>query len=503
MSIQLSTTVALVLILVLVSLRWALKRTRLPLPPGPKGYPLIGNLLDVPKAKFAETYTEWAHKYGKIVYADAAGQPLIILSDVEDAIGILDKKGATCSDRRVSIMAGELAGFKEWTSSLMYGPRFKERRRHFHRVIGTQQSLEKFDSLFKSEGQKLLRATLRDPDNVQQHIRRYAGAVIMRITYGYEPQEQGDPIVTLAESTISRFSQFCEPGAYLVDFIPVLKYVPAWFPGARFKKEASDAKRALKSLVDIPFQFTLHEMAEGTAPPSFVADNIQDVTTDLAQENLKWSASSLFAGGADSTVSALYTFYLAMTLFPDIQRKAQDEIDRVIGSDRLPELADRHSLPYVSALQSEIYRWRPVGRIGVPHKTTASDIYKGYYLPKGSIILPNIWDMLHDPAVYSNPEDFAPERFLDTADSPAERNPRVCAFGFGRRICPGIQFADATLWLSIATALAVFRVSKVVEGGVEVTPEGRYNDSLISHPEKFKCSIKPRSAEAETLILQF
>jgi cytochrome P450 len=64
------------------------------------------------------------------------------------------------------------------------------------------------------------------------------------------------------------------------------------------------------------------------------------------------------------TVSALYTFYLAMTLFPDIQRKAQDEIDRVIGSDRLPELADRHSLPYVSALQSEIYRWRPVGRIG-------------------------------------------------------------------------------------------------------------------------------------------
>jgi hypothetical protein len=195
MSIQLSTTVALVLILVLVSLRWASKRTRLPLPPGPKGYPLIGNLLDVPKAKFAETYTKWAHKYGtwsdfykncriglnhwdliypgKIVYANAAGQPLIILSDVEDAIGILEKKGATCSDRRVSIMAGELAGFKEWTSSLMYGPRFKERRRHFHRVIGTQQSLERFDSLFKSEGQKLLRATLRDPDNVQQYIRRY------------------------------------------------------------------------------------------------------------------------------------------------------------------------------------------------------------------------------------------------------------------------------------------------------------------------------------------
>jgi len=192
----------------------------------------------------------------------------------------------------------------------------------------------------------------------------------------------------------------------ITDLSLAVKYVPAWFPGARFKKEASDAKTALKGLVDIPFQFTLHEMAEGTALPSFVANNIQDVTTDLAQENLKWSASSLFAAGSDTTVSASSTFYLAMTLFPDIQRKAQDEIDRAIGSDRLPELADRHSLPYVSALQDEVYRWRPVTRIGVPHKTTAANIYEGYYLPKGSIIIPNILHMLHDPAVYSNPEVF-------------------------------------------------------------------------------------------------
>ena len=64
------------------------------------------------------------------------------------------------------------------------------------------------------------------------------------------------------------------------------------------------------------------------------------------------------------TVSVLYTFYLAMTLFPDIQTKAQDEIDRIIGKDRLPVLADRASLPYVNALQSEIYRWQPVVPFG-------------------------------------------------------------------------------------------------------------------------------------------
>ena len=63
-------------------------------------------------------------------------------------------------------------------------------------------------------------------------------------------------------------------------------------------------------------------------------------------------------------VSTIYTFYLAMTLFPDLQAKAQEEIDRVVGNDRLPVLADRDSLPYISALQSEIYRWRPVSSTG-------------------------------------------------------------------------------------------------------------------------------------------
>ena len=149
--------------------------------------------------------------------------------------------------------------------------------------------------------------------------------------------------------------------------------------------------------------------AIGTAPPSFVTNNIQDITTAVGRENLKWSASSMFGGAwfyclrfmnvyeplsnlqlerrrcgycacvylkiewiappyylsLVQTVSAIYTFYLAMTLFPDLQTKAQEEIDRVVGNDRLPALADRDNMPYISALQSEVYRWRPVAPIGL------------------------------------------------------------------------------------------------------------------------------------------
>ena len=110
---------------------------------------------------------------GNIVYADAAGQPLIILGDVDDANEILDRKGATCSDRPVLHMAGELAGYKGWTVFQMYGQRLKESRKYMHRAIGTRESLKKFNSLFDVEVKKYMKATLRDPDNVQKQVRRY------------------------------------------------------------------------------------------------------------------------------------------------------------------------------------------------------------------------------------------------------------------------------------------------------------------------------------------
>jgi hypothetical protein len=97
---------------------------------------------------------------------------MVILNDVDLANEMLDRRGATNSDRPVLNMVGELAGFKEWTVLLRYGPRLKESRKYIHRAIGKRESLRKFDGLFNAEDQRYLKATLRDPDNVWEHIRR-------------------------------------------------------------------------------------------------------------------------------------------------------------------------------------------------------------------------------------------------------------------------------------------------------------------------------------------
>ncbi|KAG6898822.1 hypothetical protein C0993_003910 [Termitomyces sp. T159_Od127] len=126
-----------------------------------------------------------------------------------------------------------------------------------------------------------------------------------------------------------------------------------------------------------------------------------------------------------------------MALTPEVMRKAQAEIDSIVGNDRLPTLKDRQHLPYVDALTKEVFRWNIVAPLGLPHCSIEDDVHNGYFIPKGSIVMVNIKGILHDPEVYADPQKFNPERFIATEGRPAEPDPRHVTFGFGRRICPG------------------------------------------------------------------
>jgi len=183
-----------------------------------------------------------------------------------------------------------------------------------------------------------------------------------------------------------------------------------------------------------------------------------------------------------------------------VQKKAQAEIDAVIGNDRLPCFQDRDDLPYVNALASEVLRWQVVVLSGVAHCAAQDDIHNGYFIPKGTLVTPNIWNMLHDERVYPDPMTFDPSRYIASGGKVPQKDPRELCFGFGRRICPGRVLGDASVFISCAMSLAVFDISKCVENGVVVEPSEERTSGIISHPKPFKCSIKPRSAKALALI---
>jgi len=190
-----------------------------------------------------------------------------------------------------------------------------------------------------------------------------------------------------------------------------------------------------------------------------------------------------------------------MTLYPDVQANAQEEVDHVTGSNRLPTFSDRADMPYVNALVKEILRWNPAVPLGLSHQATQDDVYRGYTIPKGAVVWANIWSILHDENIFPNPKAFKPERFLQQ-EKPLERisDPSLLAFGFGRRICPGMYLADNSIFITVASMLAVFDITKDRDAkGEEITPCVDYS-GFISHPRPFPCRIRPRSARATTLI---
>ena len=164
-----------------------------------------------------------------------------------------------------------------------------------------------------------------------------------------------------------------------------------------------------------------------------------------------------------------------MIAHPEIQKRAQDELDAVVGRSRTPTFADAPNLPYIQAVIKETLRWRPVLPMAVPHTTTEEDWYEGMFIPKGTLCLVNLWQCHHDPAAYGpDAASFRPERFLDEhgklIPGPSEtREDGHSSYGFGKRICVGKHAANDSLFIDIATALWAVRFEHSCdENGKEV-----------------------------------
>ncbi|KAJ7711951.1 cytochrome P450 [Mycena metata] len=322
---------------------------------------------------------------------------------------------------------------------------------------------------------------------------------IMSVSYGIDVLPDHDPYIALAQKVMKVAGEVATPGTFLVDSIPSLKYVPAWFPGAGFKRRANEWRDLGRQVQKVPFAEVKNQIAAGTARYSFSAQSIHNLEENdyYTEKHIQATASVIFMAGSDSTLATVNTFILAMLANPDAQKKAQEQIDSVTGQTRLPDFSDEEALPYVSALVKEIVRWRPVVPIAVPHFLAVEDEYRGFRIPANSIIIGNVSAILHD----EEPDSFRPERFLlDGKLNPEVRDPQA-TFGFGRRICPGRHMATASLWISVASILAGFDITKAVaEDGQIIEPTYEYLSDLISAPAPFKCSIRPRSRQIESLI---
>lgn len=494
-----------VLLSSLVALRafWDRRRRRgTPYPPGPRPLPLIGNVLDIPKDYSWLAYTDFSKKYGDIQSFHIFGQVIVVLSSTKATKDLLEKRGDIYSDRP------EIPFFKmmeyEWVLALArYTERWRLGRKLLDRGLGTGAA-SAYRPLQQLKARLLLTRLLENPHEWEAHVELLQGELTLDMAYGYEVEGRDDRMVEASRKTSQMGSETALPSDLLVNGLPFLRHIPEWLPWFSYKPLARIGRDIGHEVVHEPIRFVKESMLNGTARPSLALKNLQEAERLEGSERVKVektireALATLYTAAADTTVSSILTAFLAILLRPDLHIKAQAELDAVTGRERLPTFEDRPRLPFVDAVCKEVLRWRPATPLALPHAATEDNIYEGFFIPKGAVVFGNTWAILHDPTVYPEPDAFKPERFLNQDGTLRDDPVLMSAFGYGKRICPGKHFADATLFIVVASVLSVFNVRRP-------DPEGgsfsySYTGSIVSRPNPFPCLVTPRDKISEELI---
>ncbi|EIM84308.1 cytochrome P450 [Stereum hirsutum FP-91666 SS1] len=337
-------------------------------------------------------YASLGREHGSdIVHFDVLGSHVVIVNTAKTAHELFDKRSAIYADRPFFASLRILLGYDWIIGFTEYGEWLRTMRKHFHTFF-QPAAVTEYRPLQTKAVHQLLRHLIRKPKDFSWHLRHMTGTIIIRIAYGLKVQPINDPNVEIAEKGLHAVSTASSPGAAIFDLFPMMLHAPSWFPGAGYKKDAKMMRHYSDDMLEVAYRTAKEAIGNGTASPSVTASMISQLNEKLLPEGetiVKQLTGNMYLGKTSPslqqfllvfdrkavTVCALEIFFLAMLLYPDSQRKAQAEIDAIVGTDRLPSFEDQDSLPYVHALMKETLRWHNVTPLGI------TSIYTGSITP--------------------------------------------------------------------------------------------------------------------------
>ncbi|CAA7263104.1 unnamed protein product [Cyclocybe aegerita] len=503
----LSVAVGLFILVLLKKIFDSWKTTKGPYPPGPKPKFLIGNALDFPMNGIGQHFMKVGEQLQSgLVHLNILGNHTLFINKKNIADDLLEKRARIYSGRP-HLTAVEALGWDTSNILIMgYGDEWRKHRKVAQQHLNKRQT-RTYEHIQLRHLHKMLHRLLYSPEDFLQHTEVLSTAVVMDIMYGYQIDRHDDPANVAAEKMVALAVSLMLPGGALMNILPFLRHLPAWIPGNIAGKGVKDCLVWMHEMRDIPMADLRKRMDQGMATHSAVSACLEKnaasaVDTDPDAErvmcNIAWAS---YTAAVETTVSATGWFFYAMLLHPRVQRKAQAEIDSIIGAGRLPTFADRPSLPYIEAIYREVMRYAPPLYVGFTHSSTEDDWYDGYFIPKGTSVFANLWAMTHNEGVYPDADTFNPERFLDEHGE-LNDDDNILAYGFGRRACVGKHVASATMWITIVSVLACFMIEhpKDEQGNeIEVDNECEYL-GLVMRKKPFKCRFVPRSEGARRLV---
>ncbi|KAF8917711.1 cytochrome P450 [Mucidula mucida] len=276
--------------------------------------------------------------------------------------------------------------------------------------------------------------------------------LIAMFSYGYKPDAA---YLHLAESVAEQTGEAVQPGRWFVNSFPARR----WIPFVTFQRWACLARQSYEEMVRIPFEKV-----------KLAAEEEHD------EEILMYAAGSLFSAGTESLTTVIVNFLELIANHAEVQQEAYAEIVQIVGRNDLPAARHIEHLSFVQDVIKEVRRLHPAVPL-VPHSNTTEQTYFGFRIPKKSWVMGNIWAVLHDECIYSDPDNFLPSRYRRD-DSP---DPRKFVYGFGRRRCPGSNFADQYLCLSIARIITLFEIFPATDVHCHCWSCGHAQNSFVSN----------------------
>jgi len=304
---------------------------------------------------------------------------MIVLNSAEAVKDLIDKKSNIYSDRQELYVGQTICSGGNRMLLLRYGPTWRLIRKMCHTLLNitAAKSYLPYQVL---ENKQMINDMLDTPDRFLEHIRRYTTSFTTSMVYGWRTPVYDHQDVHDLYSEADKFFQITQsPTAALFDCFPVLRRLP---------EQLASVKRRARTIYQVQGDLYLRHwlnckasVKSDTARPSFGA-NMAKVQEGEGERNFSdrlaaYTAGSLLEAGSDTTASTLYAFVLAMVAFPEVQKRAQAEIDRVIGGERMPTIEDEPSLQYVRDCAKETMRWMPTAMFALPHAVTWDDSYMG------------------------------------------------------------------------------------------------------------------------------
>ncbi|CAJ2509330.1 Uu.00g143560.m01.CDS01 [Anthostomella pinea] len=428
------------------------------IPPGPQGLPIIGSFAFL--THFPErTLDRWAKKYGDLYSVWLGNQLFLIISSPSVARDIMVTNGAVTSSRKEMFIKSQTVFAGRGITATPYDDRWRKHRRIAAQWL-SQKAVDSYTSVLDFEATDVVRSLLdasnggRRLVNPQPHAGRCSLNNMLSIMFARRTDCIGHPLVAEA---------------------------------LRLSCEFISSREALNAVMikDIERRMQRGENVADCLSRTMLSVRGEEGLDDL---DMTMGASAFMIGGVETTASMIQWFSALIPSHPDVQKRAQEELDRVIGRDRLPTVEDEIHLPYCHAIVKEIERCHNPFWLGTPHVASEGFTYRGYDIPKDTVLVLNTWTMHHNQERYSDPMNFNPDRYLKDQLSSAQSSNLAdpnqrdhWMFGAGRRICPGMIVAEREIWLAISRMLWAFDLEAAEGHPIDLMMFGTIHTNHAEH----------------------